>query len=199
MPEIEQFLAVPPIVAMVFTTENALFNKYELGRLLGCGAFAKCGELFAKVAKGRFVDDFSCKYFQQLISALSYCYSCGVCHCDLKPKNILLDENGDLKVSDFELCTVTEQIHPDGLLHMLCGTPAYVAPEILAKKGYDGAKIDKKAPPQPEPKVEKVEKPVVEDEKEATAVEDENVAKSASFKEKSNKVDDLDSGGTQQA
>ena len=34
------------------------------------------------------------------------------------------------------------QIHPDGLLHTLCGTPAYVAPEILAKRGYDGAKVD---------------------------------------------------------
>ncbi|KAL2489475.1 Non-specific serine/threonine protein kinase [Forsythia ovata] len=58
------------------------------------------------------------------------------------PKKLLLDENGDLKVSDFGLCDVTEQIHPDGLLHTLCGTPAYVAPKILAKKGYDGAKID---------------------------------------------------------
>ncbi|KAL2488534.1 CBL-interacting serine/threonine-protein kinase 11 [Forsythia ovata] len=211
MPEIEQFLAAPPVAAMAFTTENALFNKYELGRLLGCGAFAKVyhardirdgqsvaikvinkkrlnnnvnlmgnikreisimhrlnhphivklfevlatktkiyfvmefvkgGELFAKVAKGRFGEDLSRKYFQQLISALSYCHSRGVYHRDLKPENLLLDENGDLKVSDFGLCAVTEQIHPDGLLHTLCGTPAYVAPEILAKKGYDGAKID---------------------------------------------------------
>ncbi|MDG2769774.1 protein kinase, partial [Vibrio parahaemolyticus] len=35
-----------------------------------------------------------------------------------------------------------DQIGVDGLLHTLCGTPAYVAPEILAKKGYDGAKVD---------------------------------------------------------
>lgn len=35
-----------------------------------------------------------------------------------------------------------EQVRVDGLLHTLCGTPAYVAPEILAKKGYDGAKVD---------------------------------------------------------
>ncbi|GMI92015.1 SOS3-interacting protein 4, CBL-INTERACTING PROTEIN KINASE 11, PROTEIN KINASE SOS2-LIKE 5 [Hibiscus trionum] len=190
--------------------ENALFGKYELGRLLGCGAFAKVyharnvctgqsvaikvinkkklpntnlmsnvkreisimsrlnhpyivklfevlatktkiyfvmefvkgGELFSKLAKGRFSEDLSRKCFQQLISAVGYCHSRGVFHRDLKPENLLLDESGNLKVSDFGLSAVTDQIRPDGMLHTLCGTPAYVAPEILAKKGYDGAKVD---------------------------------------------------------
>ncbi|KZV25270.1 CBL-interacting serine/threonine-protein kinase 14-like [Dorcoceras hygrometricum] len=104
--------------------------------------FAKGGELFTKVAKGRFSEDLSRKYFQQLISAVGYCHSRGVYHRDLKPENLLLDENWELKVTDFGLSAVTDQIRPDGLLHTLCGTPAYVAPEILAKQGYDGAKID---------------------------------------------------------
>jgi len=60
----------------------------------------------------------------------------------LKPENLLLDEQGNLKVSDFGLGAVKEQIGLDGRLHTLCGTPAYVAPEILAKKGYDGANVD---------------------------------------------------------
>lgn len=192
------------------STAINLFGKYELGRLLGCGAFAKVfhardissgqsvaikavsktkilkggltanvkreisimrrlhhphivklievlatktkiyfvmefakgGELFAKVAKGRFSEDLSRRYFQQLITAVGYCHSRGVFHRDLKPENLLLDENWDLKVSDFGLSAVTEQAQPDGLFHTLCGTPAYVAPEILAKKGYDGAKVD---------------------------------------------------------
>ncbi|KAI3987171.1 hypothetical protein MKX01_031655 [Papaver californicum] len=191
-------------------TEHILFEKYEIGRLLGCGAFAKVyharniqtgqsvaikaiskqkiikgglmsnikreisimrqlhhpyivklfevlatkakiyfvmefvkgGELFAKVAKCRFSEDLSRRYFQQLISAVGYCHSHGVFHRDLKPENLLLDEKGDLKVSDFGLSAVTSQVQNDGLLHTLCGTPAYVAPEILAKKGYNGAKID---------------------------------------------------------
>ncbi|XP_058214739.1 CBL-interacting serine/threonine-protein kinase 14-like [Rhododendron vialii] len=104
--------------------------------------FAKGGELFAKVAKGRFSEDLSRRYFQQLISAVGYCHSRGVFHRDLKPENLLLDENWDLKVTDFGLSALADQIRPDGLLHTLCGTPAYVAPEVLAKKGYDGAKID---------------------------------------------------------
>ncbi|XP_058787883.1 CBL-interacting serine/threonine-protein kinase 11-like [Vicia villosa] len=189
---------------------TALFGKYELGRVVGCGAFAKVhyarniqtghgvavkiinkkklsgtgltgnvkreitimsrlhhphivrlhevlatktkiyfimdfvrgGELFAKISKGRFSEDLSRRYFHQLISAVGYCHSRGVFHRDLKPENLLLDENGKLKVSDFGLSAVTDQIRPDGLLHTLCGTPAYVAPEILAKRGYDGAKVD---------------------------------------------------------
>lgn len=104
--------------------------------------FAKGGELFGKIAKGRFSEDLSRRYFQQLISAVGYCHLQGVFHRDLKPENLLLDENWNLKVSDFGLSAVTEQIRPDGLLHTLCGTPAYVAPEILSKKGYNGAKAD---------------------------------------------------------
>ncbi|PQQ00394.1 CBL-interacting serine/threonine-protein kinase 14 [Prunus yedoensis var. nudiflora] len=104
--------------------------------------FAKGGELFAKISKGRFSEDLSRRYFQQLICAVGYCHSRGVFHRDLKPENLLLDENWNLKVSDFGLSAVTEQVQPDGLLHTLCGTPAYVAPEVLAKKGYEGAKVD---------------------------------------------------------
>ncbi|TYJ19997.1 hypothetical protein E1A91_A09G230500v1 [Gossypium mustelinum] len=104
--------------------------------------FAKGGELFTRISKGRFSEDLSRRYFQQLISAVRFCHSRGVFHRDLKPENLLLDENWNLKITDFGLSAVTDQIRPDGLLHTLCGTPAYVAPEILAKKGYDGAKID---------------------------------------------------------
>ncbi|GAB2272096.1 CBL-interacting serine/threonine-protein kinase 14 [Dionaea muscipula] len=104
--------------------------------------FAKGGELFAKVANGRFSEDLSRRYFRQLISAVGYCHSAGIFHRDLKPENLLLDENGNLKVSDFGLSAATAHIRDDGMLHTLCGTPAYVAPEILEKKGYDGVKVD---------------------------------------------------------
>ncbi|KAI4356132.1 hypothetical protein L6164_000179 [Bauhinia variegata] len=104
--------------------------------------FANGGELFHKVKKGRFSEDLSRRYFQQLLSAVKYCHSIGVYHRDLKLDNLLIDENMKLKVTDFGLGAVKDQTRPDGLLHTVCGTPAYVAPEILAKKGYDGAKVD---------------------------------------------------------
>ncbi|XVF87316.1 hypothetical protein PTKIN_Ptkin18bG0110500 [Pterospermum kingtungense] len=104
--------------------------------------YVRGGELFNKVAKGRLKEDVARKYFQQLISAVSFCHARGVYHRDLKPENLLLDENGDLKVSDFGLSAVSDQIRQDGLFHTFCGTPAYVAPEVLARKGYDAAKVD---------------------------------------------------------
>lgn len=104
--------------------------------------YAKGGELFNKVAKGRLREDLARKYFQQLIAAVDYCHSRGVYHRDLKPENLLLDENGDLKVSDFGLSALWDSKRQDGLLHTTCGTPAYVAPEVINQRGYDGAKAD---------------------------------------------------------
>ncbi|KAK7281506.1 hypothetical protein RIF29_09564 [Crotalaria pallida] len=100
------------------------------------------GELFNKIAKGKLREDVARLYFQQLISAVDFCHSRGVYHRDLKPENLLLDEEGNLKVTDFGLSTFSEHLRHDGLLHTTCGTPAYVAPEVIGKKGYDGAKAD---------------------------------------------------------
>ncbi|GJM92713.1 hypothetical protein PR202_ga09206 [Eleusine coracana subsp. coracana] len=105
--------------------------------------YAKGGELFNKIAKGgKLSEDSARRYFHQLISAVDYCHSRGVYHRDLKPENLLLDDNENLKVSDFGLSALAESKRQDGLLHTTCGTPAYVAPEVLSRKGYDGAKAD---------------------------------------------------------
>jgi 5'-AMP-activated protein kinase catalytic alpha subunit len=104
--------------------------------------YAKGGELFNKVSKGKLKEDVARKYFQQLIDAVDLCHTRGVYHRDIKPENLLLDENEDLKVSDFGLSALAESKRQDGLLHTTCGTPAYVAPEVINRKGYDGAKAD---------------------------------------------------------
>ncbi|CAK9148123.1 unnamed protein product [Ilex paraguariensis] len=104
--------------------------------------YVRGGELFNKVAKGRLKEDAARKYFQQLIAAVDFCHSRGVYHRDLKPENLLLDESENLKVSDFGLSALFESKRQDGLLHTTCGTPAYVAPEVINKRGYDGEKTD---------------------------------------------------------
>lgn len=122
------------------------------------------GELFSKVSKGRLREDVARSYFSQLISAVDFCHSRGVYHRDLKLENLLLDNNdnkntvpesGDgsstsidddsnyiLKVTDFGLSALSPSAASGGMLHTTCGTPAYVAPEVIANKGYDGAKAD---------------------------------------------------------
>ncbi|XP_023644779.1 CBL-interacting serine/threonine-protein kinase 23 isoform X2 [Capsella rubella] len=105
--------------------------------------FVTGGELFDKISSnGRLKEDEARKYFQQLINAVDYCHSRGVYHRDLKPENLLLDASGALKVSDFGLSALPQQVREDGLLHTTCGTPNYVAPEVINNKGYDGAKAD---------------------------------------------------------
>ncbi|CAM8886439.1 hypothetical protein QQ045_026428 [Rhodiola kirilowii] len=105
--------------------------------------FVTGGELFDKIVNhGRMKEDEARKYFQQLINAVDYCHSRGVYHRDLKPENLLLDASGNLKVSDFGLSALSQQVRDDGLLHTACGTPNYVAPEVLEDGGYDGAPAD---------------------------------------------------------
>ncbi|KAJ6915281.1 hypothetical protein NC651_017315 [Populus alba x Populus x berolinensis] len=115
----------PNIVELkeVMATKTKIFFVME---------YVRGGELFAKVAKGRLKEEAARKYFQHR----------GVYHRDLKPENLLLDEDENLKISDFGLSALPEQFRQDGLLHTQCGTPAYVAPEVLRKKGYDGSKAD---------------------------------------------------------
>ncbi|KAM3228856.1 hypothetical protein ACQJBY_060045 [Aegilops geniculata] len=101
------------------------------------------GELFDTIyTNGRLKEEEARKYFQQLINAVDYCHSRGVYHRDLKLENLLLDAAGNLKVSDFGLSALTEQVKADGLLHTTCGTPNYVAPEVIEDRGYDGAAAD---------------------------------------------------------
>ncbi|XP_078150544.1 CBL-interacting protein kinase 16-like [Carex rostrata] len=125
----------PNIVELkeVMATKSRIFFVME---------YVRGGELFAKVANRRLPEDKARHYFKQLISAIDFCHSRGVSHRDLKPENLLLDENGNLKVSDFGLSALPEQLKHDGLLHTQCGTPAYVAPEVLRNRGYNGACTD---------------------------------------------------------
>ncbi|KAL4203000.1 hypothetical protein AMTRI_Chr02g266330 [Amborella trichopoda] len=101
------------------------------------------GELFTKIeSNGRLKESEGRKLFQQLIDAVSYCHDKGVYHRDLKPENVLLDANGNIKISDFGLSALPQHFREDGLLHTTCGSPNYVAPEVLANRGYKGATAD---------------------------------------------------------
>jgi len=103
------------------------------------------GDLFDKIAvEGPMKEPAAKTLFVQLLSALHYCHSQGIYHRDLKPENVLLSSEGNVKLSDFGLGTVRQEdtIKSAGLLNTICGTPNYAAPEVLARKGYDGATAD---------------------------------------------------------
>ncbi|XP_054454183.1 serine/threonine-protein kinase DCLK1b isoform X4 [Anoplopoma fimbria] len=101
----------------------------------------KGGDLFdAITSTNKYTErDASCMLFN-LASAIKYLHSLNIVHRDIKPENLLVFEHHDgsksLKLGDFGLATVVK-----GPLYTLCGTPTYVAPEIVAETGY-GLKVD---------------------------------------------------------
>ncbi|XP_028753305.1 serine/threonine-protein kinase SRK2B-like [Neltuma alba] len=104
--------------------------------------YAAGGELFERICNaGRFSEDEARYFFQQLISGVNYCHSMQICHRDLKLENTLLDGSPAprLKICDFGYSK-------SSLLHSrpksTVGTPAYIAPEVLSRREYDGKLAD---------------------------------------------------------
>ncbi|XAR73431.1 Non-specific serine/threonine protein kinase [Bertholletia excelsa] len=104
--------------------------------------YAAGGELFERICNaGRFSEDEARFFFQQLISGVSYCHSMQVCHRDLKLENTLLDGSPPprLKICDFGY-SKSSVLHSQP--KSTVGTPAYIAPEVLSRKEYDGKIAD---------------------------------------------------------
>ena len=79
--------------------------------------------------------DFETRYYLlQIVESLKYLHKHGVIHRDLKLGNLFLDHKMRIKVGDFGLATRLN--HPDERKKTICGTPNYIAPEILAKQNY---------------------------------------------------------------
>uniref|UniRef100_A0A669BBB0 Serine/threonine-protein kinase DCLK2 n=1 Tax=Oreochromis niloticus TaxID=8128 RepID=A0A669BBB0_ORENI len=124
----------PNIVLLIeeFDTYNELYLVMEL---------VKGGDLFdAITSANRYTERDASGMLHNLASAIKYLHSLNIVHRDIKPENLLVYEHADgsksLKLGDFGLATVV-----DGPLYTVCGTPTYVAPEIIAETGY-GLKVD---------------------------------------------------------
>ncbi|KAK8268315.1 hypothetical protein V6Z12_D11G058400 [Gossypium hirsutum] len=104
--------------------------------------YAAGGELFERICNaGRFSEDEARFFFQQLISGVCYCHAMQICHRDLKLENTLLDGSTAprLKICDFGY-SKSSVFHSQP--KSTVGTPAYIAPEVLSRKQYDGKIAD---------------------------------------------------------
>ncbi|XP_065898472.1 calcium/calmodulin-dependent protein kinase type IV-like [Dysidea avara] len=98
------------------------------------------GELFDRIVKvGTYSEVVAAKAIQQILQAVQYLHGNGIIHRDLKPENLLYAHPGDdsaIKIADFGM---SRMLKPDQVEMMTCcGTPGYVAPEVLLGKMYDG-------------------------------------------------------------
>jgi len=97
------------------------------------------GELFTHLRKARkFSDEQSKFYAAQVGDSFAHIHSKNIIHRDLKPENILLAPNGYSKLTDFGFAKIIE---PGTRTYTLCGTPEYIAPEVLLNKGH-GKPVD---------------------------------------------------------
>ncbi|VDK24633.1 unnamed protein product [Taenia asiatica] len=127
--EILKKLNYPCIVKIhdVIETEETLFIVLEL---------VEGGELFDRIlSSGHLSEDDSKFFFLQILMATKYLHDNGITHRDLKPENILLTGNSNrclIKITDFGLSKI---VNDNTMLRTFCGTPTYLAPEVLLTAG----------------------------------------------------------------
>lgn len=98
-------------------------------------SFINGGELFYHLQKsGKFSMDRSRFYIAELLTALESLHELDVIYRDLKPENILIDYQGHIALCDFGLCKLN--MSNEDKTNTFCGTPEYLAPELLLNQGY---------------------------------------------------------------
>ena len=114
----------------VFESKDKVYMVMEL---------ATGGELFDRIiAKGSFTERDATRVLQMVLDGLKYLHSVGITHRDLKPENLLYYHPGHdskILITDFGLSAFRKSVH-DTMMRTTCGTPEYIAPEILARKPY---------------------------------------------------------------
>ena len=97
--------------------------------------FIRGGELFSHLYKCKYFPEEKAKFYSAIVGlALEYLHTHGIVYRDIKPDNILIDEDGYLKLADFGM---SKMLKDQEKAFSLCGTPEYFAPEIITREGHN--------------------------------------------------------------
>jgi len=97
--------------------------------------FMRGGELFQHLKKYRIFEEDKVRFFAaQIALALEHLHSFGIVYRDLKPENVLMDEDGYLKLADFGMA---KHLKEGEKTMSFCGTPEYLAPEVITGEGHN--------------------------------------------------------------
>lgn len=100
--------------------------------------YANGGELFFHLSRDRIFSEERARFYgAEIVSALDYLHSRDVVYRDIKLENLMLDKDGHIKITDFGLCK--EGITDGATMKTFCGTPEYLAPEVLEDNDYGRA------------------------------------------------------------
>ena len=118
-----------------------IFETYETKKHICIVMEYICaGDLLTYIKKRSKLTEPVAKFiFKQIILAIKYIHDNNIIHRDIKLDNILLDLDNNIKICDFG---VSRKIIKGDIMFEQCGTPAYIAPEILLNKGYEGFGVD---------------------------------------------------------
>ncbi|CAD8146059.1 unnamed protein product [Paramecium octaurelia] len=118
---------------------NTIETQMDINLIVEYGGSKSLRSYLKQFPNRRLDEDDAKLLFRQIVKAVDYCHSLNIVHRDIKLENILLKDNNEIKLIDFGFSVL---VNRDCKLGVFCGTPSYMAPELVNKQDYFGKPVD---------------------------------------------------------